>query len=272
MFEKLTPVAILALTLVAGCSDPTATWPKAVVARGRSASGRLSVELRADSTKLWTGYESLAAILRDKDGNLVSDAHVRWIPLMDMGGHHHSAPVDTIGASADSTGIFRAGIVFVMPSAGRDGAWTLHLRIHDHKANGGAAQDSVDLPLHVEKPESPRLISFKAADGSPRWATVAQPQAPKSDLNTLDIFIARKDTGGFSWPADDSWGVEFKPSMPEMGHGSSGNVQPVGKGRGHYVGKVNFSMGGTWRLDFKFKHNGTAFVDTGRSLELDVAD
>lgn len=61
----------------------------------------------------------------------------------------------------------------------------------------------------------------------------------------------------------------FAPTMPDMGHGSSNNVTPTATSLGHYVGKVNFSMGGHWVLSFKnITQNGTTIID---STGLDVA-
>jgi hypothetical protein len=38
------------------------------------------------------------------------------------------------------------------------------------------------------------------------------------------------------------------PEMPSMGHGSSGNVNPVPTADGLYTGTANFSMAGDWVL------------------------
>lgn len=52
-----------------------------------------------------------------------------------------------------------------------------------------------------------------------------------------------------------------------MGHGSPNNVNPTNSGKGHYKGKVNFTMAGDWRINLDIYKNG-AVVDT--SLYFDV--
>jgi len=272
MKSRCTPIISLFLPLLGACNSTPASWPAKVITKANSASGRLHAELRADSDTLLVGYENFAVVLRDDKGNLVKDADVRWFPLMRMGDNGHSAPVDSSGAAADSTGAFRAGVVFVMPSLGHEGSWILRLRIHDHRFQGPKSHDSIDLPVTIHKAETPRLFTFKAPDGSARFAALAGPRIPKSGLDALDLFIARKDSSGLNWPADSSWTVTFSPSMPDMGHGSTDNVQPRSNGKGHYRGKVNYTMGGTWRLAFKLQQNGTRFVDTAHTLDIDVSD
>ena len=267
MSTKITSIASGLLVLCVAGTKAQAT----TLAKVASASGKLTVELRTESDSLREGYEALSALLRDERGAPIKDAHVRWYPLMTMGEHSHSAPVDDLGDDPDSTGTFRAGIVFVMPSA-KDGSWRVRLRIHDHRFKGPASHDSVDLPVTVGKPRSPRLVRFQAKDGTPRFLALVAPRTPKAGSNPLDVFVAAKGGEGKAWPADTGWKVEFTPTMPEMGHGSSGNAQPVASKNGHHLGKVNFSMGGTWRLTFKLQQNATAFVDSSKTLDVDVAD
>jgi hypothetical protein len=55
-----------------------------------------------------------------------------------------------------------------------------------------------------------------------------------------------------SWPALEMLNIEIDPEMPTMGHGSPNNVNPIDMGEGHYLGKVNFTMSGFWRVNMKF--------------------
>lgn len=270
MRTRFTSIASIALLFVVGsCHSTPKSWPIKVIAKSKTASGRMEVELRSVSDTLQTGYEEFAAILRDLKGNTVQGFQVEWVPIMDMGEQRHSAPVDTTSSKADSTGAFHAGVVFVMPSRGKDGSWTLRLRIRDPRFTGDLSRDSVDLPLTVAKSEDRRHFSFQAKDGGYRFVALAKPVHPASGPNPLDVFVAKRDSTGLYWPADTGWKVEFIPTMPDMGHGSTDNVQPLPTGKGHHVGKVNFSMGGTWRLTFKIRRDSTSVVD---SLDVDVAD
>jgi hypothetical protein len=45
--------------------------------------------------------------------------------------------------------------------------------------------------------------------------------------------------------------------MPSMGHGSPNNVNPTSTGKGHYKGKVNFTMTGEWKINVAIKKGGS---------------
>jgi hypothetical protein len=49
--------------------------------------------------------------------------------------------------------------------------------------------------------------------------------------------------------------------MPSMGHGSSGNINPIHTSLGHYLGKVNFSMVGAWQIKVTLKKNAKLIDD-----------
>lgn len=49
--------------------------------------------------------------------------------------------------------------------------------------------------------------------------------------------------------------------MPSMGHGSPNNVNPVHIEKGHYRGKVNFTMTGEWQIKLKVFKNGVLLRD-----------
>ncbi len=55
-----------------------------------------------------------------------------------------------------------------------------------------------------------------------------------------------------SFPNVDGLTTEIETLMPSMGHGSEGNVAPVGVGNGRYQGVVGLSMTGDWEITFTF--------------------
>lgn len=69
------------------------------------------------------------------------------------------------------------------------------------------------------------------------------------------------------FPADSSLTVTLTPEMPSMDHGSPNNVDPVHVGKGHYKGKVNFTMTGLWQLNLDFMQ-GDAIADTTSFFEV----
>ncbi len=50
--------------------------------------------------------------------------------------------------------------------------------------------------------------------------------------------------------------------MISMGHGAPNNVNPMHIGKGHYMGKVNFTMSGSWNVKLKIYENGTLISES----------
>ncbi|MCK4749963.1 MAG: FixH family protein, partial [Bacteroidales bacterium] len=49
--------------------------------------------------------------------------------------------------------------------------------------------------------------------------------------------------------------------MPSMDHGSPNNENPVHTENGHYVGKLNFTMTGWWRVHITLKKGDDVICD-----------
>ena len=82
----------------------------------------------------------------------------------------------------------------------------------------------------------------------------------------MEIAIYKK-VSMMSFPADSSLSVILTPEMPTMNHGSPNNVNPVHIGKGHYKGKVNFTMTGLWKLNMDYM-SGSAVADSTQSFEV----
>jgi len=275
LFSVFTASLILGATCTKSPTGPSGniavhtTWPKLSIASAISVTKRIKVEVLADDS-LRTGYNALAVVLRDSLGaQILTNAHVMWYPLMNMGMMQHSSPVDEISDDPGDDSLFRAGILFIMASmssidSGR-GGWTLRTIIHDHRTD---TYDSADIPIWVNNATPSRILTWTGPDSLVRKAALVKPTSPVSDTQTFDLFVS-KEVGLFTWPADTGWQVTFVTTMPSMGHSSPNNVQPVSTGNGHYQGKVNFTMSGDWRLTFTLKPIGDT-VTTSQYLDLTV--
>ena len=62
------------------------------------------------------------------------------------------------------------------------------------------------------------------------------------------------------WPAEPYLSVEIEPEMPAMNHGSPNNVNPSSIGDGHYLGVVNFTMTGWWRVNMTIKNGEGSII------------
>ncbi len=233
---------ILAILLVACSSDPTAPVEQpASVAKALVNSGTVSgytVELYTDSVAT-VGYTPLyLRILRN--GSVVRDMHATIMPDMDMGMMHHSCPVEQPDTSApDSTGLLRCAAIFTMPSST---TWTIGITLHDHEADSIAA-----LRLAIPVVDGYGVRTAASANGVKYVFTLLA--APwKVGMNDVR-FAVHSTVDGFSFAPVANAQLFFEPSMPSMGHGSMGNVQPSHVGNGWYAGRVNFTMTGDWRID-----------------------
>lgn len=209
---------------------------------------------------LFTGYNKLFFAMYDSATSTpLTGGHLELLqPVMDMGSMKHSAPVEYSNDINSTNKLWEGAVVFTMPGSG--GSWKLHLGFHNHaidKEGEGAIAVSVSNPT-----TSVMKSCIVAADDSAKvYLSLVQPMTPQIGLNNFEITI-HKMAGMMSFPAVNDYTVEVVPEMPSMDHGSPNNVNPVLTSNGHYLGKVNFTMTGLWRVHLKLFKNGTLLDDT----------
>ena len=114
--------------------------------------------------------------------------------------------------------------------------------------------DEVTLTIpKVISLEEPRKINvISNIDESKYFISVIEPIEPEVGINTFELAIHYRESM-MSFPAAEDLTVEIEPEMPSMDHGSPNNENPVHVSNGHYVGKVNFTMTGWWRVHLVIK-------------------
>lgn len=241
--------------------EETGTTTKQKIAEGFAAGAGIKVELYAVAA-LSTGYNELFISLSDSaSGQRIENAQITLAPLMDMGTMKHAAPVENPSSASNSEKLFQGAVVFTMAS-GSMGAWALDISVQTGSRSGAAT-----LPVTVAEPATSRIKSFVSkADNSKFIVAYVQPAAPKVGVNDMEIAIY-KTKSGMEYPADSSLSVTLTPEMPTMGHGSPNNVAPVHTAKGHYKGKVNFTMTGLWYLNLDFMQ-GAAVADSATFFEV----
>lgn len=203
----------------------------------------------------FVGYNQIFVVLKDSVTNVeLTDAHVNFEPMMDMGTMMHSAPWEE--AYWDETSkSFKGAITFIMPSTA--GSWTLKVMVHNH-ISGNEGEGSTPITV-VEKAE-PRLFSFvSATDGAKIFVALVGPTKPKVGLNDFEVVVYNK-ASMMDFPAVDDLKIAIEPTMPSMGHGSPNNVNPTSIGEGHYKGVVNFTMTGYWEVALTIKDANNAMM------------
>jgi copper chaperone NosL len=190
---------------------------------------------------LHAGYNAVTVALTGSGGQPVADAQVTLAPFMDMvDGRHHGAGVQ--GSVQSQPGVYDGALIFPMPSGPDLGSWQVTAAFTDTVAGVSGS-----VPFPIEVGPSKLVGSFVGPEEMKIFVSVVEPATPQVGRQPFEVYAMQK-RGMFDWPALDDLTLEITPWMPSMDHGSPGNENPVAQGAGHYLGKVNFSMGGPWTV------------------------
>ena len=210
----------------------------------------------ADS--LLAQYTNIYIEVRDSaSNNILTNAGIDIIPMMDMGTMVHSAPSENPSSNTATDGMFQGAVVFIMPG---EMGWTLHISVYDAVND---IEGTAVVPVSVGQPIDTRTRVITPLDSTNKLViSYLLPQNPKVGVNDMEITIHERITGMNFIPVND-YTVLMDPQMPSMGHGSPNNVNPESIGNGHYKGKVNFTMTGMWRINLDIFDGATAKDTTG---------
>lgn len=199
---------------------------------------------------LFVGYNYILVQVKDNaTGNILENPNVMFMPVMEMNsGMMHACPLEQPTYNA-SLKVMEGTITFVMPSMGM-GKWMLGLNL---KNDAGTEEEEVKIEVDVMQKAEPQLFSFISAQDSNQRVFVAlvSPKMPQIGINEFEVVVYERQSM-MSWPALEMLNIEIDPEMPTMGHGSPNNEHPTDMGEGHYLGKVNFTMSGYWKVNMKF--------------------
>ena len=205
--------------------------------------------LKSQYTKLWVEVKDIAT---DK---VIPNAKVEIYPLMDMGTMVHAAPFENPVSEQATNGKFEGAVVFTMPGAM---GWSLEVYVYDHAMD---REGTATVPISVSQPVPSRTVVVTPLDnGNKLVISYLLPTNPKVGVNDFEMTIHERITGMNFQPVEN-YAVTINPDMPSMGHGSPNNVNPVHTSKGHYKGKVNFTMTGMWRIELGI-YDGTTPKDT----------
>lgn len=184
-----------------------------------------------------------------QDGQPVTEAHVAQHPLMTMPSMKHGCPLVDPAHAASPDGLFEGTVVFSMPSSDLD-TWDLSVDVTPH---GAAAATTLSFPkLAVADSDARRTVTM---NGMTTLVTLGFADgAAKVGKNAYTVSVHRpQDMMKMTWLPVTDLTITATPEMPSMGHGSSGNVDPVHSADGLYGGTANFSMAGDWVLHLDLK-------------------
>ena len=224
------------------------------------------VKLYAEES-LFVGYNRLHVVVLDSanPSNNITDAHVTFHPMMDMGMMMHSCPFEDPGMMVEEgTNAFTGAVVFIMPTTST-GNWMLGIHVHNHE-NGQEGEASFDIT--VTQKDEPQLFSFKSEiDSSFNFVALIDPMSPEIGINKFTLGIYKRENM-MSFPGVEDLVVKSEPWMPSMNHGSPNNVDPVSIGNGIYEGQVNFTMTGYWQIKLDFEDANQNMVKGGQYFDI----
>lgn len=202
----------------------------------------LRVKVYAQS-ELIVGHNTLYFMVTDSAGNTqIQPNTLSFSPLMEMATMSHACPY-TPAVWDGEVGGFVGSIVFIMPS-GMMGSWFVDV---DLSVNGENL--SYQFSPLIAEPEESRLKSFvDTATNTSYFVALIQPTDPKVGMNDYVLGVYKRENM-MNFPPVEGMQIEIEPEMPTMQHGSPNNVNPVDQGDGLYVGQVNFTMTGYWRVN-----------------------
>jgi hypothetical protein len=250
-------VAAVSLSLLAFACGPAPVTEPQPTSIATATEGALTVEVLSLAPLAVGQARLLYRVTRD--GQAVTTAQVVQRPLMTMPTMKHGCPKVDPAATANADGYFAGTVVFNMPSSEMD-SWDLSV---DVTPQGAAAATTVTFPkLAVADSDARRMVMMNTMNTMVTLGFTAG--APRVGQNEYTVSVHRPvDMMKMEWAPVTDLTVVGTPEMPSMGHGSSGNVNPVHTAGGLYTGTVNFSMAGDWvlHLDLKSGDQSLGVVD-----------
>lgn len=223
------------------------------VGEAASAGSTFNVEFYATDS-LFVGYNKIFLKINNKNtGTLISNANIVFHPLMNMGTYSHACPVENPESKANTDGYFEGAVLFSMIGTN---SWSLAV---DVSANGKTETVSFPITKVISKAPARKIVVIDSLSNGPNtWIitkypmSIVIPKAWKVGNNPFEITAHRMESM-MSFPPATDLTIEITPEMPSMGHGSPNNVNPSYQSNGHYLGSVNFTMTGAWRINMTIK-------------------
>lgn len=217
------------------------------------------------------GYNELYFVATKKSsGNYVKDFDITAItPVMDMVKMNmkHSTPVGGDAVTFDNTRIAvkRTWISAVMNTSDA-GSWTISYVAR--VLNSAARLDNAEIIINALPSGQAWLKSFKINNDT-YYLSLVEPTSWKVGTNDIKAYVSKKSSVATTpyGLATEKYTIEIDPRMPDMGnHGSPNNTDLVPQSDGSYLGTINLTMTGLWRIHLTVKDAQGNIVAGGDDL------
>lgn len=220
--------------------------------------GKYNVYVYTKTGTFHTGYNELYFVSTKKEtGNYIKDLTVTSnTPLMYMSkmNNYHSTPVSDKSriVNYDYLAVKRVWVSFLMNSS-ENGSWTYSYEVDVLGKSGGV--EKKDIVVNALPDGQVWLKSFKVGDDN-FFLSLVNPTDWKTGTNDIRAYISKK-SDPITTPyalASETFTVDIDPRMPDMGNHTSPNNTPLVKQEdGSYLGTINLTMTGLWRIHLKVK-------------------
>ena len=218
------------------------------------------------------GYNEIFFVAtKKKNGNYVKDFDITSItPLMHMSAMnmYHSTPISAGVETFDNkpTAVKRGWISFIMATSGKN-TWALSYTARVLKSE--ASINDVEQVVNPLPDGQDWVKSFKVGDET-FFISLVNPTEYKTGTNAVKAYISKK-SAKITEPyqlANEKFTVEIVPTMPDMGNHSSPDNEAFAKqSDGSYLGTLNLTMTGLWRIHLTVKDANGNIVAGGDDLD-----
>ena len=233
--------------------------------------GKYNVFAYSKSGSLHKGFNDIYFVATKKEtGNYIKNFNLKDItPLMhivkmDM---YHSTPAsEGVESFNDAYLAVKRGWISFLMETSEAGTWQLSYTAE--VLGKTATLDNADINIAALPEGQEWLKSFKI-DNTTYFISLANADELKIGTNTLKAYISRKgDDITKHYPlATEKFTVDIVPTMPDMGnHTSPDNSPLLQQEDGAYLGTLNLTMTGLWRIHLTVKDSGGNIVAGGDEL------
>lgn len=233
--------------------------------------GKYNVFAYSKSGSLHKGFNDIYFVATKKEtGNYIKNFNLKDItPLMHMVkmDMYHSTPAsEDVESFNDAYLAVKRGWISFLMETSEAGTWQLSYTAE--VLGKTATLDNADINIAALPEGQEWLKSFKI-DNTTYFISLANADELKTGTNTLKAYISRKgDDITKHYPlATEKFTVDIVPTMPDMGnHTSPDNSPLLQQEDGSYLGKLNLTMTGLWRIHLTVKDSSGNIVAGGDEL------
>ena len=215
--------------------------------------GKYNVYAYTKTGTFHTGYNEIYFVATKKStGNYIKNFELTNLtPLMHMVkmDMYHSTPVGSAAASFNDgyLAVKRSWVSFLMNTS-EAGSWTLSYDAQVLGSKGGI--EKKDIIVNALPEGQVWLKSFKIGSDT-YFLSLVNPIDFKTGTNEIQAYVSKKSEKATNpyQVAIETFTVDIDPRMPDMGNHTSPNNTPLVKqADGSYLGTINLTMTGLWRI------------------------